>query len=461
MEKGDSMDNQPSTSQAIFGDPAKNRVSLVPRVVYKLWKRDNTRCTAANLPNEILLNIFHNIDRLRIDSTLIGNGPRDHMRTLPRVCKNWYGAATKVLYEVVEFPTVHSVFKFHRSLTQRPHLRSLVRVIIFPGRVNKPSPPKFTKTCVQIINMLGEDVEEIHVMCSHLAITTHTGQAHQTVVHHQQHHQTIVPIPMGKCTNIKSLTLFADFRDSVSVPSLDKMGLGNIVSLSLYGFSLKASSGHELGPVLPSLRSLTLVKSGIRSSFLVWLQKQPSLRRLVLRNTVCQLSGVGIVWLITEGRITELDVDVGSTSNDWLLRISSIHDLVIGYRMFSRAIPYPPEVETITLRINSWDYPIQQAFEDFVTKNTSVALRTFKIETCKDQQWVAENKEWLQQTFKEHNITLELVDNKPCKCQSITVQRAATVFHPIVKWFWHRIRYLTPEETVQMIEWEWPAMKPR
>jgi hypothetical protein len=330
------------------------------------------------------------------------------MRTLPRVCKNWYGAATKVLYEVIEFPTVHSVFKFHRSLTQRPHLRTLVRVIIFPGRVNKPSPPKLTKTCVQIINMLGDELEELHVMCSHFNLASQNGQARQTVV----------PIPMGKCTTLKSLTLFADFRDSVLVPNLDRMGLGNITSLSLYGFSLKSSSGHELGPVLPNLRSLTLVRSSIRSSFLSWLQKQPNLRRLVLRNTVCQLSGFGIVWLITEGRITELDVDVGSTSNDWLLRISSIHDLVLGYRMFSRAIPYPPEVETITLRISSWDYPNQQAFEDFVTKNTSVALRTFKIEACKDQQWVAENKDWLLQTFKDHNINLEIDSNKACKCQS-------------------------------------------
>jgi hypothetical protein len=356
--------------------------------------------------------IFRFNPRYRMDPTMIGHRPKDPWRTLPLVCKGWYGAATRVLYEVVEFPTVGNVFLFHRSLKERPHLRNLVRTLILPGRVGVPCPDKMTKSCIQVINLLGDNLQELHTMC-HIIEETRMGGA---VTH------PVLPIPIGTHATLTSLELFADSRGLAHLPDILDLRLENLQSLVLHGFILLSTP--NMRTILPNLTSFGLVRCRAIPNYLDWLCLQPKLNRLVLKKSSL-FNQLGTTPEILSGnrkvQIRSLDLDLGSLGPNWLQRAQPLRHLIISHRAFIALEVYPPELETLTLYIRGAlvtpvIVPSRDEFTKFAENEVLHRLRRFSIEVCKHQLAVVQSKEWLRELFRRDGLELVINDEVACRC---------------------------------------------
>jgi hypothetical protein len=349
-----------------------------------------------------------------MDSTQIGHRPKDPWRTLPLVCKGWYGAATRVLYEVVEFPTVGNVFLFHRTLKERPHLRNLVRTLILPGRVGVPCPDKMKKACIQVINLLGDDLQELHTMC-HIIEDARMGAA---VAH------PVLPIPVGTHATLTSLELFADSRGLACMPDVLDLRLENLQSLVLHGFIL-LSTPNMLN-ILPNLTSFGLVRCRAAPAYIDWLCVQPKLNRLILKRSSF-FNNLGSTPEILTGtrrvQIRSLDLDLGSLSPGWLQNAHPLRHLIISHRVFTALEVYPPELESLTLYIRGAlvtpvIVPTREEFVKFAENEVLRRLQRFSIEVCKHQMAVVQGKEWLRELFQRDGLELTINDEVACRCPS-------------------------------------------
>jgi hypothetical protein len=346
-----------------------------------------------------------------MDPTMIGHRPKDPWRTLPLVCKGWYGAATRVLYEVVEFPTVGNVFLFHRSLKERPHLRNLVRTLILPGRVGVPCPDKMTKACIQVINLLSDDLRELHTMC-HIIEETRMGGA---VAH------PVLPIPVATHATLTSLELFADSRGIAHIPDVLHLRLENLQSLVLHGFILLSTPTIT---TLPNLTSFGLVRCRAAPAYINWLCLQPKLNRLILKKSsfFSQLGTTPEILAGTRGvQIRSLDLDLGSLGPNWLQNAHPLRHLIISHRAFTALEAYPPELETLTLYIRGAlvtpvIVPTREEFMKFAENEVLRRLRRFSIEVCKHQMAVVQSKEWLREILQRDGLELVINDEVACRC---------------------------------------------
>jgi hypothetical protein len=337
------------------------------------------------------------------------------MCTLPLVCKGWYGAATNVLYHVIEFPRINSVIKFHRSLSTRPHLRKLVKVLYFPGRIGQPCPPKLYDIFVKTIALV-EDLEELHTMC------------HIYNSENSQYSACALPIGFGRHSSLKGLHLFADGNSITRFPSLIAHQFQNLESLSLYGLNIEAISSLLLIPVLPNLVRVTIFTGNkVMETIDMWLCRLPRLSNLTLKFVPLSVTPS----LFVRDNITTLELlywtNWSQNVANWMSYMRNVRHLTLNHRVFKvlahDTSVFPSALETLTIRMSAvGEVAGKEEFEAFANSGCAHSLLRFTIKSCRHQLWVREHEQWLQRLFEPDDGCLGepkfFWDNETqCRCQ--------------------------------------------
>ncbi|KAG8755046.1 hypothetical protein FRC14_004402 [Serendipita sp. 396] len=430
----------------------ERRKSLKLRLPFVAKKGDNSKSKAATLPNEILLQIFRGVERLRMDCTEVGRRPNDHVRSLPLVCRMWFDAGQTVLYELVEFPSVSAVFKFHRTLSRKPKVRKLVRTLILPGRLGKRCPDKLSRTMIQIVDMLSENLEELHVASDVMYVSS-------TDV------RMVLPIPVGAHPNLTALELFSTSYDTIALPNFEQLGLSNLKSLAFHGFTLQWERTYPY-PILPHLESISFISCHLSSSIVSVLGAHPQLKRVTWRKSYVtpfvDLVGVSDVITARQGTITHLDIDRLKEDLTWLKTGMGIQHLVVGSALFSQLLDiqsYPPDLRTLVVRVPIYYILDMSNFETFAKSGVQNHLEQMTIEVCKHHNGLLQHKEQLIGLFGGGTMRFWVDDSRACRCMAPALAYTGELLHPVAKYGWKYIRRVMPKEKVDLFEWEWPAMK--
>ncbi|KAG8813424.1 hypothetical protein FRC17_001582 [Serendipita sp. 399] len=404
--------------------------SIKLRIPFIGSKPDNSKSKAATLPNEILLQIFRGVERLRMDCTEVGRRPNDHVRSLPLVCRMWFDAGQTVLYELVEFPTVSSVFKFHRTLVRTPRLCKLVRTLILPGRLGKRCPEKLHKTMIQIVGLVSDNLEELHVATDVMQTSPEDAA------------RMVLPIPVGAHPNLTSLELFSTSHALTALPNFVQLGLSNLQSLAFHGFALRWERSFPY-PILPHLTSISFVSCHLSSSIISVISAHPNLKKITWRKTAVtpfiELVGVSDIVMAYQGTITHLDLDRLNEDLGWLKRASGLQHLVISYGLFSTLLDvqsYPPDLRTLVIRVPIFYTPEMSHFESFATSGIQNHLDQLTIDVCKHHTKLLQHKEQLTTLLNGGTMRFLVDDSRACRCMAPVIAFTGDLLHPVAKYGW-------------------------
>jgi hypothetical protein len=351
------------------------------------------------------------------------------VRNLPLVCKKWYGPATTVLYEIIEFPRVASVFQFHRTLQDRPHLRKLVKSLLLPGRIGHPCPDNLMKVFVQIINLV-DSLVNLYTTCR--LMNDYRFEMEYT----SAGNRCVLPLEPGKHDELCSLDLYADTAVWSTFPSMIPSAFSQLECLSLHGFFLLYPVSPATTPPLPKLKTLYFSYGRGVTLMDEWLQTCPEFSILLLRETDLPNESaildpdqqVAPLAALREGKITHLRLDCMCGPSridacDWIGQCTGIQDLQITWDVFTRhaeVLTFP--MERLTLCIDTIDNPCLETFERFlayqrIATPTAPTVKTFEVVVCKHNRWYADHQVRLMEMFQEAGIAYEY-DCLVCLCQS-------------------------------------------
>ncbi|KAG9056969.1 hypothetical protein FS842_008995 [Serendipita sp. 407] len=117
--------------------------------------------TNGNLPPELLDLVFQFLPRRPPSYGFRRSALQIESWGISRVCKSWYGPATRAIYETIETSTFATTVKLSKTLEKSTHLRSLVRTLLLPTR-GKRCPPQVIRVHLQILSLL-EPLDEVRV----------------------------------------------------------------------------------------------------------------------------------------------------------------------------------------------------------------------------------------------------------------------------------------------------------
>lgn len=366
----------------------------------------------SKLPIEILILIFRLLDREIIDPSVPGKRKRDDLRVLPLVCKTFYGPATHVLYEVVDLSRVSSVFKFHRSLVDRPHLRSMVKTLALPGRVWRTCPARLMKVFLHIIDLV-ESLETLYATCQLVPFTRTTFAVGD---------QVVLPFATTKHRDLRYIDLYASSWNRCVFPSLIASSFEKLEWLALYGFCLNGNVDPATTPPLPNLTTVSCLYGDVIKYLDGWLQTCPKLGTLLLRDTYLNIPSDDTppLGLLQQGLITHLKLNQmylpsadGDNAFNWLSKCDSLSVLELDWDAFSRlSVPLPASVDTMIVRIE-YDEPTLWRIVAFLGKNR--AVKNFEWRACKHDKWYNTNRPVLLTLMQDFGVTM-IQDQIPCFC---------------------------------------------
>lgn len=331
------------------------------------------------------------------------------------MCKAWYGPATNVLYEIVDLSRVSSVFKFHQSLVERPHLRSIVKTLALPGRVWRSCPQRLLRVFLQIIDLV-ESLVGLFGICqvlplASLSTVSLTGN------------RVVLPIAPNKHKDLRCIDLYADSMSRCIFPGLLALSFEKLEWLSFYGFCIQEDVSPLVTPPLPNLIAVSCIYGDIIKYLDAWLQTCPKLTTLLLRETILQVPADGALPLgllkkpgliqLKLNSIHMISTSLGGASLDWLGQCDTIPYLELDWGTFDGLnVSLPTSMTSLTLRVE-YGKPNLPAISPFLDKNPTV--KQFEWRVCRHDKWFIANRPKLEDMMKECGVTMT-VDHIPCFC---------------------------------------------
>jgi hypothetical protein len=333
------------------------------------------------------------------------------------VCKGWYGAATRVFYEVVEFHRVGDVFHFYRSLKERPHLRGLVKSLYLPVRTGRDCPTHLRRVFTQIIHLV-ESLEELHTLCFKWYDTTQSPLLSERYV---------LPIERNRHPDIRVLSLYGEALGWCPLlPTMLNSSFAKLERLELRNFIISTEILADTMPIFPCLTSISWI-AGIGFTYLdSWLHACPQLHRISLRSERffhMRSQQEAPLRILRDNRITHLELshmytyDPSYRPFKWLADCTNLREFRTNWDMLQgHATSFPLSLETLYLSLTRRNTPSLELLEEFVQRSSS--LVQVELHTCKHDKWISQNRANLYKLFESANVGLRLKYRKTCSwCQ--------------------------------------------
>lgn len=408
-------------------------------------------CHAARLPSELLILIFRSIDRKRFNVKMIRPAIQDDVFNASLVCRAWNNPATLVYYELVQFRTVANVFKFYQALLDYPHLRSLVKVILFPARLRKQCPPKLMRTFVQIIHL----VDSLNDLTVTTRFVSHPSMPSNKWDSNSLH---VVPIGPGKHSSIRRITLYGDGLRRGNLPSALGTTFSNLTFLALNGIRLARDVDTSMMPVLPELARFYCFAGNAAFKLDAWLQACPKLKRYSISKMRMPpwATDEPPLGILRAEKITSLELYWMYSHNNpcrgsWLLRCPSVKRLQITWDIFSsKDAPLPTALEQLQLTIRTKDDlsidVVRERLKDKPNWDEFVFMASDR------QQWHKHNEEELKKIFEEAGVQMK-VDQTVIWYQKATREAKKKENKVIARV--KRVFKSPSKEDEELLDWEW------
>jgi hypothetical protein len=320
-----------------------------------------------------------------------------------------------VLYEVIDLWSVWPVFKFHRSLVERAHLRSYVKILALPGKVWRTCPPRLMRLFLQTIDLI-DSLEVLHSMCQLIPGLRPVDTALPGG------DQVVLPFSPSKHRQLLRLQLNSDSWNLCRFPNLIA-SFERLESLALYGFCLVENVSPQRTPPLPNLTMITCFWGDAIGYLDEWLQSCPKLTTLFLRSTTMRMPSDNTppIGLLRHGRISSLrinqmyhDAADNETAFNWFNKCEGLSQLEVDLSTFSRfQLPLPTSVNTLVLQLVCEEPPLSGIIS-FLDINPG--LKTFACEVCKHNKWITGHRSRLETEMSKHGVILSL-DYVRCYCR--------------------------------------------
>ncbi|KAG8796256.1 hypothetical protein FRC17_008017, partial [Serendipita sp. 399] len=347
-------------------------------------------CPISQLPNELLLRIFSYLKQRKVSPQTVYPIVDADLLRASLVCKAWHNPAICVFYEVVQLRTVHSIQLFHRTLQKYPHIRKMVRVLVFPARIGVRCPDALLDTFAEIVNLV-ENLDSLDVTCP----------VRKSGLEGELRH--ILPIAEGRHPDLKRLTIYANSKVPAEFPA-SLATYSRLIKLSLVGVFLSKPILADTMPILPELLNFSSTAGNAASQMDSWLLACPKLGCLTLgKGEAPPLS------LLTKGNIvllifTQRTFDPSVAT--WLPECTSVHCVVISWAIFSNIDHkmFPPSLHLIQITVCPRDRMSLETFKARLGEN--VALRGLQFWVIGNNKWPVENEEALKDACKTSGVLM-------------------------------------------------------
>ncbi|CCA72368.1 hypothetical protein PIIN_06302 [Serendipita indica DSM 11827] len=330
----------------------------------------NRPSLAARLPDEILISIFRNLQRVHVDSGFVLSGsqePKDVLRATRLVCKAWYPAATAIFFERVQLFECREIELFLELLKDPDavHVRSLVRTLIVPSRVGNRMPSCLRRDLAKMVNML-EDLRILDFTCP-VAVFGNVDERKQTVDYAAEERPFVLPIAQGKHANLTSLSIHSDVYNPSTFPYLLTHAFPRLEHLALDDFWLAYDVSPLTTPPLTRLKHFEFSRGSSVWRLDEWLLACPMLQKVTLRGTdICSSPLSPPLKLFTEEtslktlELIEMNIawDAETQLFQWLDECPSIEELTLDVSMDEKlTTPLSHTRKKVTLRWGQTDLP--------------------------------------------------------------------------------------------------------
>ncbi|KAG8813234.1 hypothetical protein FRC17_001629, partial [Serendipita sp. 399] len=255
--------------------------------------------TANYLPPEILELVFQYLPRRPPCHGFQRGSLLTECWSIVRVCRSWYGPATRAAYEAVSPQTYAATVKFSKALERGPHLQSLVKTLVLPTR-GRRCPPTVTKLYLQIVDKLNV-LEEVRVAVA-IATVPFSGIApveeEGLPLELTNHRDTLTALCLHK---------FVSFAGPFD-PAIAET-FRNLQFLDLEGFRIDENAVFldPLPPPLLQLRAVAFTYRNVAHMLDGWLITCPNLTGLRFRKTVLK-NNMMTLKVLSHHKITHLSI---------------------------------------------------------------------------------------------------------------------------------------------------------
>ncbi|KAG8815150.1 hypothetical protein FRC19_001224 [Serendipita sp. 401] len=363
---------------------------------------DPSDCPISKLPKEILLRIFFMLRQEPHSPRCVNPSRNKDLFHVSLVCRTWNNLAMHVYYNVVQLRTVASVFRFHQTLQIYPHVRNLVKVLIFPARLGWTCPETLMDAFAGIIDLV-ENLTELKVTSRLIVKPRSPGETDR--VH-------VLPVQEGRHSDLKRLSIYSNGYTPAEFPTSLFTSFAQITSLSLNGIYLSQYISPENVPVLPELVHITAVSGNITTHMDDWLLACPKLQKLSIcgrQPITFSLGSVDVPMnLLAKGNIRSLTLYQLETSytGTWLAMCDTVLRLYVTWDLFSsgRADTFPPSLRRLTLNIYGRDNLSLDPFQKHLSGKPT--YKSLEIILSEQNKWFDENEDALRTLCAASRVSL-------------------------------------------------------
>ncbi|KAG8772440.1 hypothetical protein FRC16_005665, partial [Serendipita sp. 398] len=244
--------------------------------------------TNGNLPPELLDLVFQFLPRRPPSYGFRRSALQIESWGISRVCKSWYGPATRAIYETIETSTFATTVKLSKTLEKSTHLRSLVRTLLLPTR-GKRCPPQVIRVHLQILSLL-EPLDEVRVAIPYTSALENDLPAELI-----KHGETLTAL----CVHRLGPNMTQAFP--IMAPNFQQLRFLNLEGLRLDG---RVLSTLPLPPPLPHLRVVAFTYWNVAQALDSWLVTCPNLMEFRFFKLI--LNNLSTLSVFSERKITRL-----------------------------------------------------------------------------------------------------------------------------------------------------------
>ncbi|KAG8817034.1 hypothetical protein FRC17_000082 [Serendipita sp. 399] len=325
-------------------------------------------CFISKLPKEVLLTIFAYLRQEPRSPRCVSASRNRDLHHVSLVCRQWNSLAAHICYQSVQFYNVQSVLRFRRMLQDSPHIRKIVKTLVFPARLGRTCPPELLDAFEEITNLVDD--------ISTLSITLRCVEK-KLLEDEISEFFHVLPIDEGRHSDLRDLSIYGDGTILAKFPVGLTSQFVHIKWLGLKGVFLSEPVLADTIPALPKLFSFTSVSGNTAMMMDDWLLSCPKLEQVAVTGHQPPGFSPGAddppMRVLVHGNLNYWCLSgLGETKmGKWLASCESVRSLLLDWGLFSSCYPglFPPVLYRLSVEISSRDVVSLDAFKRNFGKN--------------------------------------------------------------------------------------------